>query len=137
MSTSNRTRALALAIITLLCGAAASEAQAGSGRHGAVCIHNPTDNVLTFQMRLGNSGPWDDFEVTPMLWQTVYFDLDHNGLAHSPQIRFDYVAGDGCFSERVYELDFYEVTSLNWHEGLDYEFEYNTAGDRLELYKLD
>jgi hypothetical protein len=137
MLTGTRNQAMALAIITLLCGVVASEAHAESGRYGAVCIHNPTDNVLSFQMRLGNTGPWEDFEVAPMIWQTVYFDLDHNGRAYPPQIRFDYVAGDGCFSERVYELEFYEVTAPNWHEGFDYEFEYNTAGDRLDLYKLD
>ena len=71
-----------------------STSEASAGRHGSVVIENPTSNTLYFQFRLGDEGPWSDETIPPNTRYALYFDLDHNGRAYPPNVRFDCVAGE-------------------------------------------
>ena len=111
--------------------------QASAGRYGAIVIRNPTSITQHFQMRLGDQGPWSDFHVPPNTDHSVHFDLDSNGRAYAPNICFDCVAGDDCVTVQYYELDFYEISGPYPGDGKPYRFEYNDAGNRLDLYEVD
>ena len=123
--------------LLLMGGMGAATAEAGSGRYGSVVIRNPTSNTLFFQMRLADNAPWEEFEVPSETDFAVHFELDNKGLAYTPNIRFDYIGGDGRVTYKYYELEFYEVNYPYWHDGKPYKFEYDSSGDYLELYTAD
>ncbi len=142
MLTGKLYKATAVAMLAVLCSAAATEAQAsknrpGSDRLGGVVIQNPTSNTIYFQMRLGYDDAWTDYEVAAGQNLQVWFELDRNGTVQAPNLRFDHIGGDGRVSYKTYELDFYEVEYTDDMTGFRYEFQYDSRGRRLDLYSID
>ena len=132
----------AIVTLTALCLSVASQADAAKNRPerarlGGVLIQNPTENPLSFQMRLGYEDAWTDYDVAPGQELQIVFELDRDGLVPAPNIRFDRIAGDNGLTLQDYELEFYEVQHQNDMTGFRYEFQYGPSGKTLDLYSVD
>ncbi len=142
MWTSKLSRISAFAVLAIVFTAAASEAEAAKNRPerqrmGGVVIMNPTENPLSFQMRLGYEDAWTDYVVEAGQDLQVFFDLDRDGTVLVPNMRFDRVAGDSRLTYQDYELEYYEIEYETDMTGFRYEFQYSDSGKTLDLFRID
>jgi hypothetical protein len=122
------------AILSMCAVAVALLAAAPSARacpYGSFVIVNPSNVTLPFQVKFGDGGTWEDYSVPPNTRYAIYFNLDENGRAPTPYIRFDCSPGANKLTIRSYRLDFYAVSDP--HKGKGYVFHYSADGRYLDL----
>jgi hypothetical protein len=105
----------------------AGSVQAAHAQYGAVTIENPTGGTIYYQFKWGQNADWVTKSVGPGLSWTHYIELDANGLAPRPFIRFE----NGAGWYREYSLQFFAVNN-NFQPGKPYSFAW--SGGSLNLY---
>ncbi len=99
---------------------------------GAFKLENPSNVPIHYQYRWGSSSEWQSDCVWPGKARCHYIELDENGRAPRPEVRFDCIAGDGEVTFRTYAVDFY-CTSYACG-GKAYVFTYSDYGRYLDLF---
>ena len=94
-------------------------------------IRNTTGVKVPYQIRWSNSDNWQSHSLQTGFIQTHGSNGQYVPRGY-PQIRFDFIAGDGQVTYRAYTLE----TTLfreNNDQAPTYRFRYNLRGDRLDL----
>jgi hypothetical protein len=113
--------------------ALAAQAEAGDNGYGKFSIRNPSNVTIHYQIKWGN-GDWTSHTVSPNSTRWHAHPLDGDGTAPTPQIRFDWIGGDGDGTLKHYELRFYAVDCQRHGHGKPYVFRYSQCGVYLDLY---
>lgn len=124
-------RLLVFAVLAVV-GMTATAPAATAGGYAMITIDNPTNNPVYYQVRWGN-GDWVSYRLSPHSYRNHYYELNDNGLAPSPYIRFDYLLSDGMVSYRSYHLGFYDSYTTGYWQGKVYKFRVMGYGDILDL----
>jgi hypothetical protein len=122
-------RTLALAVLVSF-GGLASATTAQAGEYAAFVVHNPTDQVIHYQVKWGD-GSWKPFTLRAGEEAYHAYPWDEDGYAPFPYIRFDWIAGDGEVTYRTYRVGVYDVNN-RW-SGKKYTLRY--SGRYLDLYE--
>lgn len=110
-----------------------SHAVASGCAYGASTIENPTNTTVHYEIRWGD-GAWRRVCLYPGQTYSHWSELDEYGQAPIPQIRFDWIAGDGLTTYRTYDLQVY-ATSYPRSGGKRYYFGFSSCGTYLNLYQ--
>ncbi len=92
-------------------------------------IANNTGVRVSYEILWSNDNDWQRYSLRTGLAMTHRAEAQ-KVLQGYPKIRFDYIAGDQSVTYRAYQLDL----SANSNNVPVYHFEYNSRGDRLDLY---
>ncbi len=122
----------ALGALMLALTATASHAKAAE--QGAICIQNPTSIEVHYQFKWGN-GEWVNYTVQPGQTMMHWHPLDSQRCTPIPQIRFDYILGDGMTTFKYYDLQTYGTFDVT--QGKPYSFSISPGGLLLDLYAND
>jgi hypothetical protein len=122
----------ALLCLGVLGAALAIDAGEARATEGAFVLRNPSSTTIHYQVRWGD-GDWQSYSLPPETRRTHYHALDADGRAPAPQVRFDYICGDGEVTYRMYNVDFYAV--YDPFRGKPYVFRHTAGGRLLDLYR--
>lgn len=136
-------RKLACALLTLGFFASATPAAEpmgilrafpGDTTAGLVTITNPTDKTIHYQFRWG-AGEWKVFSLSPGCQRRHWWNYDFRGENRSPvpQIRFDWIGGDGKVTYHTVRLTAYAVVNPRVNTGKVYRFRYSSGGSLIFL----
>lgn len=100
--------------------------------YGAFAIRNPSNTAIHYQIRWGN-GDWQSICVYPGHSYSHWNALDENGRVPTPQVRFDWIAGDGQASYKTYDVQVYS-TYYPSSGGKKYVFRFSSCGCYVDLY---
>lgn len=112
--------------------ALASGSAAHAAEYGSFVISNNTGVDVPYQVKWGD-GEWESSCLESGYRKWHYYELDCDGRAPIPHVRFDCVGGDGDYTNECYEMDFYATDCPS--EGKPHYFEYSSCGTYLDLYK--
>ena len=97
-------------------------------------IRNNTGGTVRYQIKWSNSDDWQ-FNSLDTGYIMTHWSGGQNIPANYPQIRFDYIAGDGQqITYRQYFLETAQFRENNDHAPI-YFFRYNRWGNRLDLFR--
>jgi hypothetical protein len=105
--------------------------QAQAGGYGSFVLRNPNRVTIYYQVKWGN-GDWQSYSVPAGYSKYHYYPLDENGHVPSPQVRFDYIAGDSEVTYKTYSVGVY--ATYYPERGKKYVFRYSASGYYLDLY---
>ena len=111
------------------CSTAAS--RPSSSYRGAFSLDNTTGTTMHYQVKWGN-GRWKSETLNTGLTRTHWYPLDGADKAPTPYVRFDRIGGDGAFTEREYEMDFFKV-GPGRTKPKEYRFKYAADGRHLDI----
>ncbi|QDT71725.1 hypothetical protein [Lacipirellula limnantheis] len=100
--------------------------------YGAYVVCNPTSTALHYQVKWGD-GEWKSYCVYPGYVKSHYHELDCEGAAPKPRVRFDYVGGDEQVTYQTYAVDMTATDCPS--NGKRYTFKFSRCGTYLELYR--
>lgn len=106
-------------LVTLALHANAAQAT----EYGAVTIRNPTSNTIHYQIKWGD-GEWRRVCLEPYTNMHHWIELDEYDRHPCLHVRFDYIGGDGDYTEKCYHLNTYK-TCYPRSGGKVYTFKYH------------
>ena len=126
----NFTAPMILAIASLF--ATSSTSSAGDySCSGAFSIMNRSSVHIYYQVRWGN-GDWKESCLAPGKILVYSYELDEDGCTPKPQVRFDWIAGDGCVTYKNINPTTYRAHCLD--DAKPHQFKFSTCGTKLTLY---
>lgn len=105
---------------------------ANAADYGAYVLHNPTSTALHYEVKWGD-GEWKSYCVYPGYVKWHYHELDCDGAAPEPQVRFDCIGGDGKVTYQTYAVDMTATDCPS--DGKRYTFKFSRCGTYLDLYR--
>ncbi len=94
-------------------------------------LRNPNKVTPHYQIKWGDDD-WKSFSVSPKHLRWHAFPLDEQGVTPPPQIRFDWIGGDGQVTERYRDLKTCPTSVPR--NGKQYVFRYSRNGRHVDLY---
>jgi hypothetical protein len=120
-------RFLLAAALMVAATLAASAAPARAADFAMITIENPYNTTMYYQLKWGD-GDWKDCTLDPYTYNNHALQLDEDGRAPIPYIRFD--VGDGTLQKC--RLRFYSSTRWGYSNGKQYTFHwYGSTVDLL------
>jgi hypothetical protein len=113
-------------------GSLSQAAPASAASRASFVINNPTSATINYTIEWSD-GDMQEVSLAPGESMAHSVTLNSQNRMPIPYIAFDFIGGDGQYSELRYELDAYTVS--NPHDGKDYSFGYASNGTMLNLYE--
>jgi hypothetical protein len=102
-------------------------------------VYNPTGGTIYYQFRWGNEADWKNFSVPPGSSKVHYHEYAYpnQNSSPTPQIRFDYIAGDDDVNYKTYNLTANAAPCIETWASKRYIFRYFSCGQYLDLRSRD
>ena len=111
----------------------AAKAEALSTEYAIFTVRNPRSVGVNYQIKWGD-GDWQSFSVNAGFSRYHAFPVDADGRTPRPQIRYDYILGDGAVTYRACSLNTYTSRRLSVDSGKPYVFRDDSSGRILNFF---
>ena len=105
---------------------------------GEFIVNNPSNTTIKYQVKWGNNGTWQKFQLAPHRERKHSHPLKDD-RAPTPYLRFDDVGGDGKTTFDQIHMEFGKVGYSGYNskgyinEAIRYDFKYQADGRHIDL----